>query len=183
MPVTRTPLKWGYQDADCDWSQLHCRYVYKLYPWLKTSTKRQPSWWPGAFTDSVFPVPAGPKNESSCTSHIKSWSTYMLYVPHFAPVLLQSRCSLGCQALHRRLEYLCWTLKVWSAFDLESELSWRDHLCTRRFSQDFLVIIYHSLDPVAAIMSAKDPRTKSGSGRWRQLLNNRGQCWTVGNTC
>jgi len=41
----------------------------------------------------------------------------------------------------------------------------------------------HSLGPVAAIVPATGPRTKSGSGRWRQLLNNRGQCWTVGNTC
>jgi len=29
----------------------------------------------------------------------------------------------------------------------------------------------HSLDPVAAIVSAKGPGPKSGSGWWRQLLN------------
>jgi len=41
----------------------------------------------------------------------------------------------------------------------------------------------HSLDPVAAIVSAKGSGPKSGSGWWRQLLNSRGQCWTAGNTC
>ena len=53
-------------------------------------------------------------------------------------------------------------------------LSWQDKEIQPRFPSD------HSLDLVAAIVSAKGPGPKSGSGWWRQLLNSRGQCRTVG---
>lgn len=37
-----------------------CTWKSNVSSQLKTRTKR-PSWWPRAFTDSVFPVPAGPR--------------------------------------------------------------------------------------------------------------------------